>query len=80
MSTDTDRIDRKAALDAFNGVQDAVWYCILSSAKAINRVMANTVMDDPTPNVVLDQAITSELARFGDGRAPAVETNLETAN
>ena len=66
----SDHSDRKAALDALSGVQDAVWFCILSSAKAINRVMANIVIDDPTPNGVLDQAIGAELARFGDGPTP----------
>jgi hypothetical protein len=70
MPLNTERRNRKAALDALNGVQDAVWYCILSSAKAINRVMADTVMDDPTPNGVLDDAIVAELARFGDGPTP----------
>jgi hypothetical protein len=70
MSTEISYGDRKAALDALSGVQDAVWFCILSSAKAINRVMASTVLDDPTPNGVLDQAIVAELARFGDGPMP----------
>jgi hypothetical protein len=68
--TDVQHPERKAALDALDGVQDAVWFCILSSAKAINRVMAFTVMDDPTPNGVLDEAIVAELARFGDGPTP----------
>jgi hypothetical protein len=64
--------DRKAALDALDRVQDAVWFCILSSAKAINRVMAATVMDDPTLNARLDEAIVAELSRFGDGPTPGV--------
>jgi hypothetical protein len=62
--------ERKAALDALDGVQDATWFCILTSAKAINRVMADTVMDDPTPNGLLDKAIVAELSRFGDGPMP----------
>jgi len=77
MRTNTNHNDRQVALDALSGVQDAVWYCILSAAKAINRVMANTVMDDPTPNAVLDQAIVAELARFGDGPVPAPALVLE---
>jgi len=70
VSTELEHPERKAALDALDGVQDATWFCILSAAKAINRVMANTVMDDPTPNGVLDHAIVAELARFGDGPTP----------
>jgi len=72
MPTDTSfkHPDRQAALDALDGVQDATWFCILSAAKAINLVMANSVMDDPTPNGVLDKAIVAELARFGDGPMP----------
>ena len=67
---DLEHPERKAALAALDGVQDATWFCILSAAQAINKVMANTVMDDPTPNGVLDQAIVAELARFGDGPTP----------
>jgi len=62
--------ERKTALEALDRVQDAVWYCILSSAQAINRVMANTVVEDPAPNGALDQAIVAELARFGAGPTP----------
>lgn len=77
MTINANHSERKAALEALGGVQDAVWYCILSSAKAINRVMAETVMDDPTPNGVLDQAIVAELSRFGDGPTPLVEDEVE---
>jgi hypothetical protein len=35
-------------------------------------VIRRTVLDDPMPNCVLDQAIGAELARFGDGPTPVV--------
>lgn len=55
---------RQPTLDALAGVNDATWYVLINSVQGINRVLADTAIDNPLPNMELDAAITAELTRM----------------
>ena len=55
---------RQPTLDALKQVNDATWYVLINSVQGINRVLADTAIDNPVPNDILDAAITAELTRM----------------
>jgi len=56
--------ERAATLRALDDVNDATWLCLLRAMQGVNLVLAETVIDDPSPNMRLDALIDAELARL----------------
>jgi len=58
-------LDRRDVLQALADVPGDVWFCLLHAMRGVNLVLADSVMDDPNPNLQLEAAIAAELARVG---------------
>lgn len=57
--------ERQKVYDALDGFSDAFYLFILSVIRPLNRFIANTIADDPTPAQRLEDAIAAEYARLG---------------
>jgi hypothetical protein len=55
---------RQAVYDAIEGLSDPFYLFILSVIRPVNRFVANTIVDDPTPAQKLEDAIKAEYKRF----------------
>lgn len=56
---------RQPVYDAIEGLSDAFYLFLLSVMRPVNRFIANTIADDPTPAQKLEDAIKAEYIRFG---------------
>ncbi len=57
--------ERQAVYDALDEQNDAVFCALLYALSGVNRVLALTVIDDPTPNATLDEAIKPFMEKLG---------------
>lgn len=56
---------REIVYEALNDIPDMVFCAYMYALSGINRAFALTVMDDPSPNQKLEEAIKPFLERIG---------------
>lgn len=58
------KADRHVVYDALDALPDPVFAALLYAMSGVNRVLALTVIDDPTPNAHLDETMRPFLAQL----------------
>jgi hypothetical protein len=59
------KTDRQPVYDALDALPDVVFCAVLLAMSGVNKALALTVMDDPTPNATLDAATKPFVEKLG---------------
>ncbi len=55
--------NRQAVFDALAGIPDGVWAVYLIELRAANDIVGMLLLEDPTPTLVLEEAIAKVLGK-----------------